>query len=60
MISVHMVMSYPDSEIAVSANFGKQEIMHFRCFIVDFSVMTPNWRVKFQYVDEKNMVFHMI
>ena len=49
------------SKIAVSANFGgKQEIMHFRRFIVDFSVITPNWIVKFQYVDEKNTIFHMI
>ena len=34
--------------------------MHFRRFIVDFSVITPNWIVKFQYVDEKNTVFHVI
>ena len=27
--------------------------MHFRRFIIDFSVITPNWIVKFQYVDEK-------
>ena len=31
------------AKIAVSTNFGgKQEIMHFRRFIVDFSVITPN------------------
>ena len=33
------------SEIAYFG--GKQEIMHFRRFIVDFFVITPNWIVKF-------------